>query len=105
MIRADMIRTIGLFDDRIFMYHDEADLCLRVIAAGGRLGVIDHALIWHKGSATSKATGKKSIRYFDARNLWYLLKKHRSAPHSRPAVAGEPARLLPLHVLLVRGGV
>ena len=38
--------------NRIFMYHDEADLCLRV-QAGGRLGVIDHGLIWHKGSATS----------------------------------------------------
>ena len=84
MIRADMVRTIGMFDERIFMYHDEADLCLRVREAGGRLGIIDHALIWHKGSATSRATGKKSIRYFDARNLWYVLKKHRGAPlHGR----------------------
>jgi GT2 family glycosyltransferase len=76
MISADMIRKIGLFDERYFMYHDEADLCLRVLTAGGRLGVIDHPLVWHKGSATSAGTGKKSIRYFDARNLWYLLRKH-----------------------------
>ena len=75
MIRAEMIRRIGLFDDRIFMYHDESDLCLRVKTAGGRLGVIDHGLVWHKGQASSAGTGKKSIRYFDARNLWYLLGK------------------------------
>jgi len=92
MIRADMLRTIGMFDERIFMYHDEADLCLRVLGAGGKLGVIDHALIWHKGSATSKTTGKKSIRYFDARNLWYLLKKHRGATiHGRGRFAGKLA--------------
>jgi GT2 family glycosyltransferase len=79
MIRAAMVRRIGLFDEAYFMYHDESDLCLRVIEAGGRLGVIDHGLIWHKGSATSKMTGKKSIRYLDARNLWYLLRKHSGA--------------------------
>ena len=79
MIRAEAVRRAGLFDDRIFMYHDEADLCLRVKASGGRLGVIDHGLIWHKGSATSQATGKRSIRYFDARNLWYILGKREVA--------------------------
>ena len=79
MIRSDAVRRAGVFDDRIFMYHDEADLCLRVKASGGRLGVIDHGLIWHKGSATSQATGKKSIRYFDARNLWYILGKREVA--------------------------
>jgi GT2 family glycosyltransferase len=88
MIRADMLRRIGGFDERIFMYHDEADLCLRIREAGGRLGVIDHGLIWHKGSASSRATGKKSIRYFDARNLWYVLKKHRgAATHGRGGLA------------------
>jgi GT2 family glycosyltransferase len=90
MIRADAIRRIGFFDDRIFMYHDEADLCLRVKATGGRLGVIDHGLIWHKGSATSQGTGKKSIRYFDARNLWYLLGKRALAGvHGRGRLASR----------------
>jgi GT2 family glycosyltransferase len=79
MIRADMARRIDFFDERFFMYHDETDLCLRVTAAGGRLGVIDHALVWHKGSATSQSTGKRSVRYFDARNLAYLLRKHHGA--------------------------
>jgi len=78
MIRAETLKKIGLFDERIFMYHDELDLCLRVLDHGEQLGVIDHALIWHKGSATSRVTGKKSIRYFDARNLWYVLNKRRT---------------------------
>jgi hypothetical protein len=79
MIRSDMVRRIGLFDEKFFMYHDEADLCLRALGAGSRNGVIDHALVWHKGSATSQGTGKWSVRYMCARNLAYLLKKHRGS--------------------------
>jgi GT2 family glycosyltransferase len=84
MISAETVREVGLFDETLFMYHDEADLCLRVRGSGRKLGVIDHALIWHKGSATSAATGKRSVRYFDARNLLHVLRKHHGAPeHGR----------------------
>ena len=79
LIRADVLRRIGPFDERMFIYHDETDLCLRATAAGGKLGVIDHALVWHKGSATFKTTGKRSARYYDARNLLYVLRKHGGA--------------------------
>jgi GT2 family glycosyltransferase len=79
-IKTSMIRKIGFFDEAFFIYHDEADLCLRVLEAGGKCGIIDHALVWHKGSATfQQAAGKKSARYYDARNLMYLLRKHRGA--------------------------
>jgi GT2 family glycosyltransferase len=92
MIRAEAIRRIGLFDDRIFMYHDESDLCLRIKTTGGRLGVIDHGLVWHKGQATSRGTGKKSIRYFDARNLWYLLgKRNLAGINGRGSLASRAA--------------
>jgi GT2 family glycosyltransferase len=78
-VSSDVFRRIGLFDEGMFIYHDETDLCLRARAAGFRAGVIDHALVWHKGSATTKATGRQSTRYYDARNLLYVLRKHRGA--------------------------
>ncbi len=84
MVRADVFARIGLFDDSMFIYHDETDLCLRALAAGYKAGVIDHALIWHKGSASFKSTGKRMARYYDARNLLYVLRKHGGAPqHGR----------------------
>ena len=38
--------------------------------------------MWHKGSASSAGTGKKSIRYLDARNLWVVLRKHKWAGYN-----------------------
>jgi GT2 family glycosyltransferase len=79
MIKAEVFRKIGLFDENIFIYHDETDFCLRAWDAGFRCGVIDHQLIWHKGSSTFKDTGKRMARYYDSRNLWYVLRKHHGA--------------------------
>lgn len=79
MIAAEVFRKIGLFDENIFIYHDETDFSLRAWEAGFRSGVIDHQLIWHKGSSTFKDTGKRMARYYDARNLWYVLRKHHGA--------------------------
>jgi hypothetical protein len=78
MIRAETLKKIGLFDERIFMYHDELDLCLRVLDHGERLGVIDHALIWHKGSQ-HPGDRQEVHPVFRLRNLWYVLNKRRTA--------------------------
>lgn len=79
LIRSAVFERIGLFDETIFIYHDETDFCLRALEAGFKAGVIDHALVWHKGSATFKTSGKRLARYYDARNLLYVLRKHRGA--------------------------
>jgi GT2 family glycosyltransferase len=79
MIRADVVGAVGLFDERFFIYHDETDFCLRARQHGFRCGVIGEQHVWHKGSSTFKATGKRFARYYDSRNLVYLLRKHRGA--------------------------
>ena len=95
LINVETLRRIGLFDEGMFIYHDETDLCLRVAEGGGRLGVIDHALVWHKGSATFKSTGKRTARYYDARNLLYVLRKHQGARrHGRTRVQSAMMYLL-----------
>jgi GT2 family glycosyltransferase len=79
MIRAEVFDAIGLFDERFFIYHDETDFCIRARRHGFQCGVIGEQHVWHKGSSTMKATGKRFARYFDSRNLVYLLKKHGGA--------------------------
>jgi len=40
LIRADLLRQVGLFDERLFMYAEESELCLRARHAGYLVGVV-----------------------------------------------------------------
>ena len=40
LVRADVLRRVGLFDERLFAYAEEADLHLRVRRAGWKIGVV-----------------------------------------------------------------
>lgn len=77
MIAARVFQNIGLFDERFFLVHEESDLCLRARRAGYRCGVLAESLVRHKGSSAFRRSGKRLQRYYDARNLWLLLHKHR----------------------------
>ncbi|MFM8271684.1 MAG: glycosyltransferase family 2 protein [Gemmata sp.] len=77
MVRAAVFATVGLIDDRFFLIHEEADFCLRVLAAGFACGVLAEPLVWHKGSTAFKRAGKRWQRYYDTRNLLLLMRRHR----------------------------
>lgn len=76
MVRASVFRAVGMFDERLFIVHEESDLCLRAARAGFRSAVLGRTLVWHKGSSAFERTGRQLQRYFDARNLFLLLKRH-----------------------------
>jgi len=71
-----VFERIGLVDERFFLIHEESDLCLQALRAGFRCGVVADGLVWHKGSSTFKRSGARLQRYYDARNLALLLRKH-----------------------------
>lgn len=81
LIARSVFDRIGLFDERFFLYHDETDFCLRARQSGIGCGVLAEQLVWHKGSASFKNTGKRLQRYHDARNLGLLLWKHSGASY------------------------
>jgi GT2 family glycosyltransferase len=87
MISAEVLRKIGRIDERFFLVHEESDLCLRARNAGFRCGVLGEALVWHKGSSSFARSGKKLQRYYDARNLYLLLRKHHRHPGGRGRIA------------------
>ena len=79
MIAAEVIRRVGSIDERFFLIHEESDLCLRARQAGFACGLIAEPLVWHKGSSSFERAGNGLQRYYDARNLCLLLRKHRSS--------------------------
>jgi GT2 family glycosyltransferase len=92
MVEARVFRTIGLIDERFFLVHEESDLCLRARQAGFRCGVIGRPLVWHKGSSSFATTGKRLQRYYDARNLYLLLRRHAKPTGRGPWGFLDPSR-------------
>ena len=54
LLRADVVRTIGLFDEDYFMYSEEIDLCDRLGRAGWELHWVPEAVVTHKGGQSTR---------------------------------------------------
>lgn len=56
--RKDMLRTVGLFDEKFFMYFEDVDLCFRAQLAGYKVRYTPNAVAYHKISvSTNKVPG------------------------------------------------
>ena len=75
MVSKAVFLRVGLLDERLFVTHEESDLCLRARDAGLRCGVLNEPLVRHHGSATFRREGTFGMRYHDARNLWLLVQR------------------------------
>ena len=80
LARTDVIRSVGGFDPRFFLYFEETDLCRRVSAAGHELWAVGGACASHVSGASAEATGDRVVggcladHFFQSR--FYYLKKH-----------------------------
>lgn len=74
LIRKNVIDKIGLFDERYFLYYEDADYCIRAKNAGFKIKVDSNVIISHKLGAT---LGRKSFftLYHNLRsNLIFIFK-------------------------------
>ncbi len=80
MVRSDLLRKIGLLDERFATYFGEdTDLCLRAKKAGFRSVVAPAAKVYHcvaRGKAGSRTTGNDNYYLLKGRNLLYFMRKH-----------------------------
>jgi len=75
MVRRSVIEKLGMFDERLFIYHDEIDWCLRMKNAGFEVWVVPRAKLYHK---VSQLVGQHSpmMIYYTARNKLLVWWKH-----------------------------
>jgi hypothetical protein len=75
MVRREVIESLGGFDERMFIYHDEVDWCLRMKKAGYSVWLVPRAKLWHK---VTQAVGQHSpmMIYYTARNKLLFWWKH-----------------------------
>ena len=75
LVKAAVIKQIGLLDERFFYYWEETEWCIRASKKGWLLVHVPQAKLWHKGVQRNYQP-KPSLMYYDTRNKLLLLAKH-----------------------------
>ena len=75
LVKREVFSAVGLFDERYFMYYEDADLCRRAAKAGFLIGCVTTARMWHK---VSRSAGKDTHRqrYLKARYRVLFYRTH-----------------------------
>jgi hypothetical protein len=74
LIQRKTFLGIGGFDEHIFMYTEDMELCMRLKKAGYQLYIYPHTHVLHKDNGSSNRTF--AVIHI-TRNIPYVLKKHR----------------------------
>ena len=76
MMSPDALSRVGTFDERFFIYNEDADWGVRARARGVRLTYSAEAEVWHKGAATT--IPKTAFHdYHNTKSLLHFARKHR----------------------------
>lgn len=67
LLQKKIIDKTGLFDNRYFLYYEDADLSMRIIQSGFRIFYQPKALVWHS-NAGSSGSGSDLHDYYLTRN-------------------------------------
>jgi hypothetical protein len=84
MVKKEVLDKVGLFDENIFIWFDEVDLCYRIKKAGFKIFFTPEAQIKHHLSQSFKQWKsvpqifKGSVTWRKSRN--YFFKKHKGMP-------------------------
>lgn len=90
-MRRDVIQKLGGFDENIFLFYEETDLCLRAVKAGYRIAVVRAAEAQHEaGSSSGESVRVAGIKAWHA--AWskaYYHRKHFSRlTYARKCISG-----------------
>lgn len=100
LIRDEVLKTVGLFDEGYFFYYDDWDFCERVRKAGWRIRYVPEAIVYHKVSLSTqkgskpsrwwRVMGRSSVRFHTRyRSASYFL-SHSLWIFARELVMGNP---------------
>jgi N-acetylglucosaminyl-diphospho-decaprenol L-rhamnosyltransferase len=98
LLRADIVRPLGLFDEDYFVYSEETDLCDRLGKAGWDLHWLPAAVVTHSGGrSTSQVADRMFLELY--RNKIKFFRKRRSA------LAGTIYKIVLFQASLARFGL
>jgi hypothetical protein len=95
LARRDVLRRVEGFDERYFLYWEDADLCRRLRSAGYHTRYVMDATAVHRAGHSARSNSRASIRAFhESAYLYY-------ATHVAPG-RWHPKRVIARFLLAVR---
>jgi N-acetylglucosaminyl-diphospho-decaprenol L-rhamnosyltransferase len=91
LIRSEVFKTIGLFDEIFFMYGEDVEFCFRAVEHGLKFGLVPEARIFHKGTGSS---GNNSLFYEYHINRSHLLLCNKLARTPKEVWISWPLKLV-----------
>lgn len=83
MIRGDLARRLGFFDEGFAFYYEEVDLCQRVRQAGQAVVLAcDHTVVHHHAQSSAAMSDRQRLRHLHAGYARFVA-KHRSPLKAR----------------------
>ena len=82
LIKSEIFKDIGYFDDRFFAYYEDVDFSIRLKSKGYSIAMMNDSYLKHFESASSKSSNQNEgnlspyVHYLNIRNHILVLNKH-----------------------------
>ncbi|PIR59055.1 MAG: hypothetical protein COU69_01550 [Candidatus Pacebacteria bacterium CG10_big_fil_rev_8_21_14_0_10_56_10] len=76
LVSRQVLETIGLLDERFFLYLEDVEFSLRARSAGFEIRFCPQAKVWHDNAGSSDGAGSKLSTYYQTRNRLYFGAKY-----------------------------
>lgn len=68
MVKKEAVNAVGMLDEKLFMYFEDVDLCLRAKYRGWRCVYVPGSIVWHVNAGSSGRPGSRLHEYYQTRN-------------------------------------
>jgi hypothetical protein len=76
VVRRELFEKVGLLDENILMYWEDADLCRRIRSAGYKVCFFPEAKVIHHWGKTAKKEGQEVTERIFNQSMIYFYRKH-----------------------------
>ncbi len=105
LVKADLFRLIGLFDEQYNIYGEDIDFCIRAQDRGYGSWYIPGTIVYHKVSLSSGIGGSNIMTpfrsYYYSRNMFLLIKKRKRGVTRVSCAMGQTFILVPYYFLMI----